>query len=112
MKMLCSIATAAMIGFGAAASAGEPVRLADESLDVVTAGFGLVSGAYTKNVFAFFGNRATISESSESNTTGKNGVFQTSSKANVTINAFGPGLVATGGSAGAFLLFGGVANGN
>lgn len=112
MKMLCSIATAAMIGIGAAASAGEPVRLADESLDRVTAGFAL-TGAWTRGVFAIFGNNASVSETSESNTTGTNGLFQSRSKAAVKINAFGPGLVSVGGSAGAFGFFGGgAANGN
>jgi hypothetical protein len=111
MKLLCSIATAAMIGIGAAASAGEPVRLADESLDRVTAGF-LLTGAFSTGFFAIFGTSATISETSESTTTGQDGNFQSRSKASINASLFGPGLVATGGTVGAFGFYGGGANGN
>ena len=111
MKTLCSLVVATVIGIGAAANAGEAIKLSDDGLDSVTAGFGLVSGGYTRNVFMIFGSSGSLTEESKSTTSGTNGLFQSRSSGSVRINASGPGYVAAGGSAGAFGFFGGGANG-
>lgn len=111
MKTLCSLVIATVIGFGAAANAGEAIKLGDDGLDSVTAG-GWFASAFTDKVFMIFGSSGSLTEESTSTTSVTDGMFRSWSSASVQITASGSGDVAAGGTAGTFGFNDGGANGN
>ena len=108
MKMLCSLAAAAMIAFGASASVAEPLELSDDALDGVSAGFSFYSSAFTGPSSFSFGSGGSLFEQSTAKTTLSNGLpVSTSSRAKVHINGSGPGAVSASSFASVSGTFGG-----
>jgi hypothetical protein len=64
-KLLSALVGVSMLGLAGAASAGEPVNLTTDQLDIVTAGVSLTGGAST----AFTGGIGTSTNSSATTTT-------------------------------------------
>lgn len=101
MKMLPLLIAMALLGSAGAAVAAEPVRLADASLDTITAGaVRTVSQASTSGTFAF-GRAGRISEASTSRTivrTSRRGTtIDTTSTATGSTWSIGPGATGSGG---------------